>query len=127
MRRILVVDDNQDAASLLGVMLELWSCEAVIAHDGAAAIALAGAGRFDLAVVDIGLPGMDGWEVGRRLRALDPDLRLVALTGHAGEAPERASRDAGFADHLVKPIDMDVLQRVVTSVPARESTSTRTP
>jgi CheY-like chemotaxis protein len=119
MRRVLVVDDNQDAASLLGVMLEMWDCEVVIAHDGAAALELAVAERFDLAVVDIGLPGMDGWEVGRRLRTIDPDLRLVALTGHAGETPERESRHAGFADHLVKPVDMDVLQRVVTSAPRR--------
>jgi two-component system, sensor histidine kinase len=118
-RRVLVVDDNHDAASLLGVMLEMWECTVVVAHDGATAIALAEADRFDLALVDIGLPVMDGWEVGRKLRAIDPLLRLVALTGHAGETPERASRDAGFADHLVKPVDMDVLQRVVTSVPGR--------
>jgi len=119
MKRVLVVDDNHDAASLLGVMLELWECAAVIAHDGATAIQRAEAERFDLALVDIGLPGMDGWEVGRRLRAIDPDLQLVALTGHAGESSERESRDAGFIDHLVKPVDMDVLQRVVTSVPGR--------
>ena len=119
MKRVLVVDDNQDAASLLGVMLEIWECACVLAHDAASAIEEVRRQRFDLAFVDIGLPDLDGWVLGRRLLELDPGLQLVALTGHAGDTPERASRDAGFAAHLVKPVDMDVLERIVASGPRR--------
>jgi CheY-like chemotaxis protein len=115
--RVLVVDDNHDAATLLAVMLDLWACEAVIAHYGPTALELARGERFALAFVDIGLPGMDGWEVGRRLRVLDPGIRLIALTGHAGETPERESRQAGFAEHLVKPVDLEIIERIVASVP----------
>jgi CheY-like chemotaxis protein len=127
MKKVLVVDDNHDAATMLAVMLELWECEPQVVNDGPAAIDAVRGSRFDLALVDIGLPGIDGWEVGRELHRLDPDLRLVALTGHAGDSHERQSIDAGFAAHLVKPVDMDVLEAEVRRAPTRESTSTRTP
>lgn len=107
-RRILVVDDNADAACSLALLLELEGHATQVAHDGAGAIAAAE--QFDPHVIllDIGLPDISGYEVAKRLRALRPDgavPRLIALTGWSSEEHRHESESAGFDAHLVKPVD----------------------
>jgi two-component system CheB/CheR fusion protein len=109
--RVLVVDDNVDAALTLQEFLTMLGHEAAIAHDGVAALEIAAAFRPDIAVLDIGLPVMDGYELARKLRdQLDRGgLRLIAVTGYGQEADRARARDAGFDHHLVKPIALDAL------------------
>jgi CheY-like chemotaxis protein len=104
--RVLIVDDNRDAAVLLGELLETYGCQTVIAHDGPSA--LAATERFvpEIAILDIGLPVMDGYELAGHLRR-DPRLagvRLIAVTGYGQTHDRERSRDAGFDAHLVKPV-----------------------
>jgi CheY-like chemotaxis protein/two-component sensor histidine kinase len=115
--RLLVVDDNEDAAEMLGQALALKGHHARVVHDGPAAIRAAEEFRPDVALLDIGLPVMDGYEVGERLRSLDgfQHLRLIAITGYGQDADRARSRAAGFESHLVKPIDLDVLDELLTS------------
>jgi signal transduction histidine kinase/ActR/RegA family two-component response regulator len=106
--RVLVVDDNADAAEVLAEALRVQGHEVAVANDGPGALELAAELRPQVAVLDIGLPGMDGYELARRLRALLPDPpRLVALSGYGQEQDRLASRRAGFDVHLVKPSDLD--------------------
>ncbi|MEQ1505918.1 MAG: ATP-binding protein, partial [Myxococcota bacterium] len=111
-RRILVVDDNEDAAVLLAEALGGYGHEIRTAFDGPSALRIAGEFRPQIAVLDLGLPVMDGYELAQRLRASpEPPARLVAVTGY-GEARDRArSRAAGFDAHLVKPVSLDDLLR----------------
>jgi two-component system CheB/CheR fusion protein len=113
--RVLVVDDNVDAAWSLAMLLNLWGHEVYAAHDGAAALEIVQAWQPAVVLLGIRLPGMDGYEVGRRLRAVQGSTRplLVALTGYAQEADRRRSRDAGFDGHLVKPCDPEILEALL--------------
>ena len=107
--RILVVDDNEDAAELLASALEIMGYTARVAHDGPEALKLAAEFDHDLALLDIGLPVMDGYELARRLHD-DPGLRrvpLVAVTGYGQPADRQRSEAAGFDAHLVKPVDIE--------------------
>ncbi|WP_166454936.1 hybrid sensor histidine kinase/response regulator [Duganella aquatilis] len=110
--RVLVVDDNQDAADSLGELLGALGYRPEVAYDPVQAIALAAAGMQDVAILDIGLPGMDGFELAGRLRQLPGGaaLKLVALSGYGQENDKTRSRQAGFAAHLVKPINIAELQ-----------------
>ena len=110
--RVLVVDDNQDAADSLGELLEALGYRAEVAYDPAQAIALASAAMPQVAILDIGLPGMDGFALAAHLRGLSggAGLKLVALSGYGQENDKTRSRQAGFADHLVKPINIADLQ-----------------
>jgi signal transduction histidine kinase len=114
-RRVLVVDDNADAAETLVDVVQCLGGEARSAHDGVAALACAAEFEPDLAFVDIGLPGMDGYEVARRLRASRPaaSLRLVALTGYGQPSDRRAAEAAGFDAHLVKPASLERIEAEV--------------
>jgi signal transduction histidine kinase len=117
--RILVVDDNHDAADSLAEALEELGYAVKVAHDGPAALTAAKSFRPHIALVDIGLPVMDGYELARRLKQTSDelkDLRLVAVTGYGLEADRRRSEEAGFARHLVKPVDLNVLHEVVTEL-----------
>jgi two-component system CheB/CheR fusion protein len=108
--RILVVDDNVDGAISWSMLLRLRGHEVEIAHDGPAALERAQGFRPEVALVDIGLPGMDGFEVGKRLREADSDrLLLIAVSGYAAEDDRRKSKAAGFDHHFRKPLDPDVL------------------
>jgi CheY-like chemotaxis protein len=110
-RRIVVVDDNLDAAELLAYSLKVLGHETWVAHDGAAALELVRTVRPDVALVDLGLRIMDGYELAEQIR-LEPelaDLRLIALTGYGGESDRRRTREAGFQEHLVKPVTIDRL------------------
>ncbi|HYD83024.1 MAG TPA: ATP-binding protein, partial [Opitutus sp.] len=105
-RRILVVDDNADAADSLGMLLEHMGHQVHVVNDGESALAAARAGRPDVMFLDISMPGMDGYTVASRLR-MDPRLaktRIVAMTGHGQEDDRRKSREAGFDAHVVKPV-----------------------
>lgn len=108
--KVLVVDDNEDAAEMLALALEQRGYEVAVAHDGPEALALAAGFRPQVAVIDIGLPVMDGYELARRLREqVDARLRLVAVTGYGQASDRRRSREAGIDAHLVKPVDMRAL------------------
>jgi signal transduction histidine kinase/ActR/RegA family two-component response regulator len=113
--RVLVVDDNQDAADSLGEILgSLLGHHAEVAYSGAMALQLAADLDPDLLLLDIGMPEMDGYELARRLRrVLRRDAYFVALTGYGSEEDKRRSRDAGFDEHVVKPLMVDALKEVV--------------
>jgi signal transduction histidine kinase/ActR/RegA family two-component response regulator len=114
-RRVLAVDDNTDAAAALGQALEALGCSARVVHDGASALAAAAAFHPALVLLDIGLPGIDGYEVARRLRALrlDSPPRIVAVTGYGQPADRARALEAGFDDHVVKPMTLEELERLL--------------
>ena len=122
-RRVLVVDDNVDAAqSLARLLSRLYDQDVRVAHDGYRAVALAEEFRPEVVLLDIGMPGMDGYEVARRLRAR-PDLQdvtIIALTGWGQEGDRARTKEAGFDIHIVKPVDPDELYRHI----ARSSAAT---
>ena len=114
-KRILVVDDNHGAADTLARLLKmLWGHTVEVAHDGPATLQKVEQFRPDIVLLDIGLPGMSGYEVARALRALPQfqHLFLAALTGYGQEEDRRKSREAGFDEHLVKPISVMALQQL---------------
>jgi PAS domain S-box-containing protein len=118
-RRVLVVDDNLDAAQSLATLLKLWGHEVTVAHDGAAALEAVRARASDVILLDIGLPGMSGLEVARQVRGNPERPLLVALTGYGQEQDRRRSIAAGFDCHLVKPVDLRELRRLIAAAPAR--------
>ena len=114
-RRILIVDDNVEAALTLAELLALDGHETHVAHDGPSAVEAARRLSPDVAILDIGLPGFDGFEVARRLRA-EPELRrllLVALSGWVQPDDRARSREAGFDHHLAKPVQLKSLELVL--------------
>jgi signal transduction histidine kinase/ActR/RegA family two-component response regulator len=118
-KRILVVDDNVDAANSLAMLLKLQGHQVNVAFGGAEALSAASANPPELVFLDLGMPGMDGYEVARRLRDdchLSP--KLVAVTGWGAEKDRSQTRAAGFAHHLTKPVDAAVLEAVLVSTPA---------
>jgi CheY-like chemotaxis protein len=114
-QRILVVDDNVDAARSLAMLLRSLGHETRVVHDGAEALRAVPEYRPQIVLLDIGMPGLDGYEVARRLRAMDGGeaLRIVAVTGWGQEADREKSRAAGFDLHLVKPVEPRELVRVL--------------
>ncbi len=119
-RKILVVDDNEDVAETLAELLQQKGHLVRVAHDGPAALRIPDDFIPDLALLDIGLPVMDGYELARRIRERDElqHVLLVALTGYGQETDRDRSRQAGFAAHLVKPIDADHLEAVMEELTA---------
>jgi PAS domain S-box-containing protein len=114
--RVLVVDDNRDAAESLALLLRGEGHDVQVAHDGRTALEVARNHRPDVAFLDIGMPGMDGYELSRQLRAQPAleKLLLVAVTGWGQEEDRRRSRQAGFDRHLVKPVEPASLQRLLS-------------
>ena len=114
-RRVLVVDDNRDAAEALGAMLELMGNQVEIAHDGEQALSQAEVFNPHIVLLDIGLPGIDGYEVARRLRKRPEtrDTLLVALTGYGRERDRERAHEAGFDHHIVKPAGQARIQDVL--------------
>jgi signal transduction histidine kinase len=110
-RKVLVVDDNIDAATTLEALLSMHGMEVSVAHDGAAAVGKVAAERPDAVVMDIGMPVMNGYEAARRIRSLLPGGRpmLIALTGWGQFADKARAAEAGFDVHLVKPLRIDDL------------------
>jgi two-component system CheB/CheR fusion protein len=119
-RRILVVDDNRDSAESLATLLRLSGNDVRTVYEGRQAVTVAGSYRPDLVLLDLGLPGLNGFEVAKRLRSMSglENSVLVAVTGFATEAHRLRAREAGFDHHLVKPVDFDSLQQILMSLPA---------
>ena len=116
LRRVLVVDDNRDAADSLGMLLEFLGAEVRVVHDGPAALEAIAAFKPSVVLLDLGMPGMNGLEVARRMRG-DPqlaDTKLVALTGWGQREDRRRTHEAGFDYHLVKPADVGTLQSILS-------------
>jgi PAS domain S-box-containing protein len=115
-RRILVVDDNVDAAESIAMLLRLWGHDVQLAHNGPEALKVAEAYQPDVIVLDIGLPGISGYEVARQLRQ-QPCFQktlLIAMTGYGQEEDLRRSEEAGFNHHVTKPVDPDALHRLLS-------------
>ena len=113
--RVLIVDDNEDAADALGMLLGTMGAEVQVVHDGPAALARVPEFRPDVVLLDLGMPGMNGLEVARRMRE-HPEARqmtLVALTGWGQREDRRRTHEAGFDYHLVKPADVNTLQSIL--------------
>ena len=116
-RRVLVVDDNTDAAHLMGEVLRMRGHDAHLAHDGASAVALAAQILPEIVLQDLGLPDQDGYEVAARIQnelGLT-DCLLVAVTGYGQEHHRARSAQTGFSHHVVKPIDLDQLDQILAS------------
>ena len=118
--RVLVVDDNVDAAESLSALLRIWGHEVRMVHDGLTAIDAAREQHPEVVLLDIGLPGLDGYQVAKRLREdaeLDGAL-LVAMTGYGQPDDRRRSREAGIHHHFVKPVEPFVLRTLLSNLGA---------
>jgi CheY-like chemotaxis protein/anti-sigma regulatory factor (Ser/Thr protein kinase) len=113
--RVLVVDDNVDMAMSLSILLQMHRHRVEMAHDGPAALELSQARPFDVILLDIGLPSVDGYEVARRIRARGGDARplLVAISGYGFDTDRRRAEEAGFDLYLVKPVDPNLLEALL--------------
>ena len=118
--KILIVDDNEGSAKTLGWMMELLEHEVKLAHDGKSCLEAAASFRPDVVLLDIGLPGMSGYEVCSAMRddSAYKDTVFIAQTGWGQSEHQQRSKEAGFHYHLVKPIKMDELQNLITSLEA---------
>jgi CheY-like chemotaxis protein len=116
-RRVLIVDDNQDSADSLAMLLEITGNKTYMAHDGVEAIEAIEKYRPEVVLLDIGLPKLDGREVCRHVREQPwgKDIVMIALTGWGQEDDRRKSEEAGFNGHLVKPVDYDRLLELLRS------------
>jgi DNA-binding response OmpR family regulator len=118
--RILLIEDNEDAREMLQMLLSLAGHDVHGAVDGPSGIEMALATDPDMVVIDLGLPGMDGYEVARQLRSrLRAEVGLIALSGYGQAADRRKSLEAGFDTHLVKPVDPNHLSDVIASIQRR--------
>jgi signal transduction histidine kinase/CheY-like chemotaxis protein len=115
-RRILIVDDSRDGGESLSVLLRVLGADVSLVHSGRAALLAVESFRPDAVLLDIGMPGMDGYEVARRIRAnsLNRGILLIALTGWGQEEDRQRSAAAGFNHHLVKPADIDQLRQLLS-------------
>ncbi len=122
-RRILVVDDNRDAAVSLAMMLKLMGNEAKTAHDGLEALDVAAVYRPDMILLDIGMPKLNGYDAARHIReqSWGKSVVLVALTGWGQEEDRRKSKEAGFDSHMVKPIEPAALEKLLTNLKAESA------
>jgi CheY-like chemotaxis protein len=118
----LVIEDNSDAQLALKDLLEIWGHDVITASDGVAGFERALIAQPDVAVVDIGLPLLDGYEVARRIRATPEaaDMYLVALTAYGADEHRAMALEAGFDLHLVKPVEPMKLLRLLARVPTRD-------
>jgi CheY-like chemotaxis protein len=113
-RRVLVVDDNADAADSLAMLLQVRGDDVRVAYDGEEALVAEEAFRPDVVLLDIGMPKLSGYEVGRRIRELrGPAPLVVAITGWGQEEDRQRAREAGFDHHFTKPVDYAALLKVI--------------
>jgi two-component system CheB/CheR fusion protein len=116
---VLVVEDSPDTAETTRVLLELWGHVTLIAHDGPAAVQAADRFRPDVILLDIGLPGLDGYEVARQVRRLiGKQPVIICISGYGRDEDRRRSREAGCDYHFVKPADPDQLERLLRAIEA---------
>jgi two-component system, sensor histidine kinase len=127
-RRILIVEDNADVRDGLVELCQMWGHEVFTAGDGIEGVRVALERRPDIAFVDIGLPGLDGYEVARQIRAASAgqDLLLVALTGYGSREQKARAIESGFDHHLVKPVDTKLIEGLVVDLDHTRETSHRT-
>ena len=120
-RRILIVDDNRDAATSLAMLLKITGNETHTANDGLEAVEAAANFRPDMLLLDIGLPKLNGYEVCRRIREQPwgKNIVIVALTGWGQEEDREKSRNAGFDGHMVKPVDFAALTKLLSESPSK--------
>jgi CheY-like chemotaxis protein len=116
--RVLVMDDDRDYADTTAQLLHLWGHQPGVAYDGLQALALGRIFRPDVALLDLAVPPMDGYQVARGLRAQleTQNTVLFAITGFASKKLKRRSRLKGFAQHLLKPVDPNVLQQLLSNI-----------
>ncbi|HZO01177.1 MAG TPA: response regulator [Burkholderiales bacterium] len=112
-RRVLVVDDDPDQIRMLALLLRESGHRVECATNALYALTLAKEFNPEFVFLDIGMPYMDGYEAVRRFRAAFPAARMFAITGRSGDEARRKSADAGFEDHLVKPIEVAVVERIL--------------
>jgi two-component system, chemotaxis family, CheB/CheR fusion protein len=120
--RILVVEDDPESLQMMGALLSLWGHEPTLVPAGPAAIEALQREMPDVILLDLGLPGMDGFEVARKIRTLPrggSSVLIVAVTAYRGEEHQRQAREAGFDKYLMKPVDIDTLRNVLAQVPRR--------
>jgi signal transduction histidine kinase/ActR/RegA family two-component response regulator len=119
-KRVLIIEDNRDARESLAQLLQMIGHEVSTARDGSEGLRLAATAGADVALIDIGLPDMSGYEVAKRLRSSPPESahpHLVALTGYGREEDRKLAMEAGFDEHLTKPVELEELERLLESVP----------
>jgi CheY-like chemotaxis protein len=121
--RLLVVDDNEDAATSLAMLLRLKGHDVMVAHDGPSALEIASDYRPNLVFLDLGMPQMDGFEVARRLKRMSEleNTLVVAVTGWGQEEDRRRTAEAGFHRHLVKPPEPKALENVLAELKQRHT------
>jgi CheY-like chemotaxis protein len=114
-RRVLVVDDNVDAGESLELLLRMLGADSRVVHDGESALAMLSSFRPEMVLLDLGMPGMDGYEVARRIREQPGGgaILVIALTGWGQPEDRRRTQEAGFDSHLVKPVSLGVLQSLL--------------
>ena len=119
-RRILVADDNSDAASSLGMLLEMMGHEVCIVHDGVEAVEKASTFGPDIILLDLGMPQLNGYEACSRIRAQPSNkgTLIVALTGWTQDDKIKRSQQAGFDFHLIKPVELPALEKLLREYPA---------
>jgi CheY-like chemotaxis protein len=122
---VLVVDDNEDAADLLGSLLESLGYAVLVTHTADDALAVLDRFTPDIALCDIGLPGMDGYELARELHARLPGLPLVAITGYGQDKDRERALEAGFTTHLVKPVAITCLEELLENLLATRAVTVR--
>jgi CheY-like chemotaxis protein len=110
---VLIVDDNEDATETLSILLEMRDCTTSRAHSGQEALEAFDSRQPDLVLLDLGLPDIDGYAVASRMRAKSERPMLVALTGAADDETAQAVRRTGFAHHLIKPVDLAALEKIL--------------
>ena len=114
--RILVVEDDPESLQMMGALLSLWGYDPCLVPGGPAALEQVERETPEVVLLDLGLPGMDGFEVARRLRSRPggDSLFIAAVTAYRGEEHQRQAREAGFDRYLMKPVDIDTLRQVLT-------------
>ncbi len=123
--RILVVDDNRDSAETMAMLLQIGGHTVRVAFDGPSALPAVREFQPDLVLLDLGLPGLTGYEVAKKVQEMTLAHRpmLVAMTGYGQQGDRQRTRAAGFDHHLVKPVDLEMLQQILLTVPQRAGTS----
>lgn len=116
--RVLVVDDNEDAANMFAKVLGIWGHDVQRAYTGPIALEVAAAYRPDVVLLDIGLPGINGYEVARRLRQIPhlEGVKIIALTGYGQDSDRQLAKEAGFDEHLTKPVDLVEVEQLLTTL-----------
>ncbi|TMA43288.1 MAG: response regulator [Deltaproteobacteria bacterium] len=117
-KRVMVVDDNRDAAEMLAEALRIEGHDVSVAHDGLEALSLIDEREFDVSILDLGLPLMDGYELAQRIRqdGRCATTRLIAVTGYGQENDVARARAVGFDLHLVKPVELQAILQAVESL-----------